>query len=137
MEGRKEILRCGEFVMEEVHDEAVDWLVVRSAAGAWEMRYRQDSDMYGMLKQLHDVEGFGDYFESFARMCFLMAGMLPSLEDMEGFYEWWTKILERKMADVEIPDDGEADKALSEERRRVEMEEEVARLLKEKGDLPS
>ena len=134
---RKEILRCGEFVMEEVHDEAVDWVVVRSSAGAWEMRYRQDSEMAGMLKQLHDVEGFGDYLESFARMCFLMAGTLPSLEDMEGFYGWWTKILERKMADVKIPDDGEAGNALAEERRRVEMEEEVARLLKEKGDLPS
>lgn len=134
---RKEILRCGEFVMEEVHDEAVDWVVVRSSAGAWEMRYRQDSEMAGMLKQLHDVEGFGDYLESFARMCFLMAGTLPSLEDMEGFYGWWTKILERKMSDVEVPDDGEADKVLAEERRRVEMEEEVARLLKERGDLPS
>lgn len=134
---RKEILRNGEFVMEEVSDGGMDWLVVRSSAGIWEMRYRQDSDMAGMLKQLHDVEGFGDYFESFARMCFLMAGTLPSLEDMEDFYKWWTKILERKMADVELPDEEEADKALAEERRRVEMEEEVARLLKEKGDLPS
>jgi len=86
----KEKKRYGNFIV--AHDEKKGFVSVRSAAGHWQLVFRNDHAMFGMLLKFISDRSLDRYFEHLFIMWYVVTQGLPDgqcLEDMLKASESW------------------------------------------------
>jgi len=86
----KEKKRYGNFIV--AHDEKKGFVSVRSASGHWQLRFRNDHVMFGMLLNYSSDKSLDRYFEHLFIMWYVVTQGLPDgqcLEDMLKASESW------------------------------------------------
>lgn len=120
----KEKKRYGNFIV--AHDEKKGFVSVRSASGHWQLRFRNDHVMFGMLLNYYSDKSLDKYFEHLFSLWYVFTQGLPDgkcLEDVLKGCEGWFERL--KAADNINPLNEDDAEVLKEVVTAEEIKEEI------------
>lgn len=84
--------RFGNFVL--VHDEKNGFVAVKAVVGFWQIRYRNDHPMFGVLLKFGSEKEMEPYFEHLFSLWYMMTQGLPDgkcLDDIVTACDGWYK----------------------------------------------
>lgn len=117
----------GNFVF--VHDEKSGFVAVKAVVGFWQIRYRNDHPMFGVLLRFFDDKEMEPYFEHLFSLWYMMTQGLPDgkcLEDIVTACDEWYKRMNEGLV-IDPVDKEEDDKILND----VASIDSIGELLKE------
>lgn len=85
--------RFGNFVL--THDEKSGFVAVKAASGFWQVRFRNDHPMFGVLLRYCDDNEMGKYFEHLFGLWYIITQGLADLPCMTEITDACGKWLER------------------------------------------
>ena len=117
------IARFGNFVVLKKNMAGMDFITVRASSGFWNVRYREDSQMYGNILMMVRNKDFHKYLENWITALYVMAHAMPDLKFYEDFMNAYHSMQGRIMPPKATEEEDKA--ALEEVRAMHEMKEEL------------
>ena len=115
---RKNEVKIGEFLVSRDKGNPFDRLKIETTSGNWNVKFRQDQEVFNTLVELSKDEEMSSYLETWIRMQYLVCMTAPDLDFMQDFFKAYTSLIERRQA-APVSDEEDA-KILEEERRKYE-----------------
>lgn len=90
-------VRIGNYAVAKEKDEITGWdiIVVRAISGFWEVRYRCDNEMYGVIDMLVKDEGMHKVLEMMINTMYISCSTIGDRAFYEGFARIYTLLTER------------------------------------------